>query len=285
MELHERVLPPDSLPNGSTDVSEFLQVPYTLVNSRSNVTSMLDALPKFQSDNPLLSIDLEGLDFGTRKSETYLLQIYDSHSHHLYIVDICMLGPSAFVTPASDGRTTLETILESAEVLKLICDVRGDSYALLKEFGIRLRGIKDVQNFDIASRPDPATRQRRTGLLKLINRHAYLSLAEQSRAQACKTIGREFCRLWGYVQFSVRPLRGDLAAYAGNDVLYLPRIYSRLIAHMSEKRQRSADFETEKSIAETQRPEYDPEGTTEQKTAANWHHQYEDDSREEDFVL
>lgn len=45
---------------------------------------------------------------------------------------------------------------------------------------------------------------------------------------AYKNSGREICSKWGYVHFSVRPLRTDLAVYAANDVLLLPRVYNNL---------------------------------------------------------
>ena len=60
--------------------------------------------------------------------------------------------PESVYDPASNGETTPGTVLESAEILKLFCDVSGDSYALFSEFGIRVRGIKDVQNMQIAHR-------------------------------------------------------------------------------------------------------------------------------------
>jgi hypothetical protein len=65
--------------------------------------------------------------------------------------------------------------------------------------------------------------------------------------------------------------------YAGNGGLCLPRIYSKLVSDISEERLRSADIEAEKSILETQSPHYDPDQTREQRTAANWHYQSEDD--------
>lgn len=265
-------LPPD--PFIAADISQLLGLPYTFVNTRAMVKSMLDALPTFPSVVPLLSIDLEGLNLGKQGSRTYLMQIYDSHSEHLYIVDLLHTGLRTFDFPASNGKTTLRTIMQSTKVPKLFCDVRADSRALFKKCRIRFAGIKDVQNIEIASRRDPMRRQRRAGLSALIHRHADLSDEEMDQAREYKESGRRICQQWGYVQFSVRPLRGDLAVYAGNDVLYLPRIYSKLISEMSQERLSSADMETEKSIRWTHNPEYDPNQIG---VAANWHHRYADD--------
>jgi hypothetical protein len=68
-------LPADSY--AGTDISQLLQVPYTFVNTEALVREMLDALPLYHSDTPLLSVDVEGLDLGKRHGETYLMQIYD----------------------------------------------------------------------------------------------------------------------------------------------------------------------------------------------------------------
>jgi exonuclease 3'-5' domain-containing protein 1 len=254
-------LPPDPLSESGTDISQVLGIAYTFVDSKALTTGMLDALPVGTADVPLLGMDLEGLDLGKRNGETYLLQIYDCLSHHLYIVDVCVLGDAAFLTPGSDGRTTLKRILESAAMAKLFFNVRGDSYALFQEFDIRLKGIKDLQNIERASRRDPDRRRRRTGLDALIRTHAKLSDEDRERSLAYKAKGRDVCGKWGYVQFSVRPLRKDLIVYAGGDALCLQGIYSNLASKMSLERVRSADIETERSIVETQDLEYDPDQT------------------------
>jgi hypothetical protein len=153
-------LPPDPLSDNNTDISHLLGVPHTFVDSKASMIAMLDALATSTSETPLTNVDLEGLDLERRKGETYLLQIYDAGSHTLYIIDIWTLVPLAFVTPARDGEMTLEAVLQSSSVRKLLCDVRGDSYALFRDFGIRLQGIKDLQNIQMASRRDPTRLQR-----------------------------------------------------------------------------------------------------------------------------
>ncbi|ERF72752.1 hypothetical protein EPUS_04805 [Endocarpon pusillum Z07020] len=272
-----RDLPPDSLAETDTDVSQLLKVPYTFVDSKELVTSMLDVLPTSHSEQPQLSIDLEGLDLGKKKGEIHLVQLYDSFSHHLYIIDVCTLGPAAFSTPASDGKMTLRRILQSAWIFKLFCDVRSDSRALFQEFEIHLRGIKDIQNIELASRRDPTGRQWRRGLPRLIDRYADLSKEQMNEFQAYKNNGREICEKWGFVQFSVRPLRKDLTVYAANDVLYLPRIYSNLIKDMSSERSQSADAATQESILRTHCLDYDPDQSGMRMSAADWHCDYPDD--------
>lgn len=172
-------LPVDPLAH--TDISQLLQVPYTFVDTEALVRRMLDALPTYHSETPLLSIDLEGLDLGKSNGETYLMQIYDCKAHHLYTIDILTLGRKAFQTSASAGKWTLRKLLQSAWVLKLFCDIRGDSRALFTQFGIHLRGIKDIQNIELASRREPHRRHWRHGLVRLIESYGSLSWDEQRR--------------------------------------------------------------------------------------------------------
>ncbi len=162
-------LPPDPLNETNTDVAQVLKVPYTFVDSTESVTSMLDTLATFESEEPLLSIDLEGLDLGKKKGEIHLIQIYDSFCPHVYTIDVCTLGGAAFSTPARTSTMTLGMVLESSCVLKLFCDVRGDSLALFKDFKVHLRGVKDIQNIELASRRDPTRREWRNGLSRLID--------------------------------------------------------------------------------------------------------------------
>jgi hypothetical protein len=151
-------LPPDPFPPASTNISQIIGVPYTFVDLQSSLTDMLDVLGTSISEAvvPCLSMDVEGLDLGKRKGRTYLLKIYDSHSHHLCMVDVLTLRRPTFSTKASDGGTSLRMILQSADVTKLFCDVRADSYALFKRFRIYLHGVKDLQLMQIASRRDPS---------------------------------------------------------------------------------------------------------------------------------
>ena len=274
-------LPPDLWAKTETDISQLLNLPYKFVNSEAMVVAMLDDLSISHSEIPLLSIDIEGLNLGKKDGQTYLMQIYDSQSHRVYNVDIYTLGRAAFTTPASNGEINLEMVLESAEILKLFCDVRGDSYALFSEFGIRLQGIQDVQNVQVASRPTARSRRWRPSLDRLILDHARLPYAEQKAAEGYKKAGKDLCRGFGYEQFSVRPLRGDLAVYAANDVLYLGNIRNNLVASMTEERLTSADIQTERSILRTHQPDYNPNNTG-NSAAVGWFCKYEDDEWDSD---
>lgn len=74
---------------------------------------------------------------------TSWLQIYVASSNVVYLVDVLTLGQTAFTTEAAIGET-LQAILESSTIKKCFYDVRGDSYALFREFGIRTNGLEDL---------------------------------------------------------------------------------------------------------------------------------------------
>jgi exonuclease 3'-5' domain-containing protein 1 len=209
------------------------------------------------------------------------MQIYDCDAHHLYTIDILTLGHKAFQTSASAGKWTLRKLLQSAWLLKLFCDIRGDSRALFMQFGIHLCGIKDIQNIELASRREPRKRRWRNCLVRLIEAYGGLSWDEQRRFRKYKTSGQEVCKKWGYSQFGVRPLRTDLALYAVNDVLYLHRVYEKLTWFMSEMspgRLESADLATQENILRTHRFDYDVDpGQGQPIQAANWTWKYDDD--------
>jgi exonuclease 3'-5' domain-containing protein 1 len=272
-------LPADSY--AGTDISQLLQVPYTFVDTEALVKEMLDALPIYHSDTPLLSVDVEGLDLGKSHGETYLIQISDSHSHHLYTIDILTLGHQAFQTTATAGKWTLRKLLQSVWVLKLFCDIRSDSRALFTQFGIHLRGIKDIQNMELASRQEPHKRHWRNGLVRLIDSYGGLTWEEKRRFRTYKTSGQAVCKSWGYSQFGVRPLRADLALYAVNDVFYLHRVYEKLtwfLSKVSPERVESADLATQENILRTHRPDYDVDpGQGRPMQAASWPWEYDDD--------
>lgn len=250
------------------EISQIFHVPNTMVDSQILVKDMLDALSTSQGKVPSLAVDLEGLNLGNSDGSIYLMQIYDSESRHLYSVDIYTLGQAVFSIPASDGVKILAKTLECAEVLKKFCDVRADSHALFKEFGVRLQGVKDVQNLQLASRDHPRAREFRPGLDRVIR--SWIPLDERTNVSDYKAKGRNLCNRFGYELFSVRPLRRDLMIYAGNDVLFLQRIYSGQIKYMSEERLESADAETNKWLLKTQDPEYSPAETRKEKAMVRW---------------
>src|SRR2546421_7794707 len=152
---------------------------------------MLDILVGSRATiRPTIFIDLEGVNLG-REGELCLLAIHHTISKRSFVIDVHCLGASAFSTPASDGTTTLKTILESPIIAKGIFDVRNDSAALYHGFGVRLQCMHDIQLLEIVARPQiwASSRKFRCGLEKVIRRHSSMTVAETADWSATKTLG------------------------------------------------------------------------------------------------
>ncbi|EFJ47826.1 hypothetical protein VOLCADRAFT_91413 [Volvox carteri f. nagariensis] len=71
----------------------------------------------------------------------------------IWLVDVAALGGRAFQHRSGlDGVTSLKRLLEDPVVIKYLYDVRRDAEALSSEYGVRLRGVVDLQLADVAVR-------------------------------------------------------------------------------------------------------------------------------------
>ena len=84
-----------------------------------------------------VAVDFEGVALG-RSGRLCLAQVAPSNGPTL-LVDVCAMGAAAF------RRGRLGELLEDARVLKLVFDCRSDSAALHHQFGVKMRGVYDVQ--------------------------------------------------------------------------------------------------------------------------------------------
>jgi exonuclease 3'-5' domain-containing protein 1 len=221
---------------------------------------------------PTIFIDLEGVNLG-REGELCLLAIHHTISKRSFVVDVHCLGASAFSTPASDGTTTLKTILESPTIAKGIFDVRNDSAALYHGFGVRLQCMHDIQLLEIVARPQiwPGSRRFRCGLEKVIHRHSNMTAAEAADWTATKTLGiRLFAPEKGgsYDVFKQRPLNPLLTPYSINDVICLPQLYDKFTSNLSQHVKRDVESKTEQAILETLSPQY--RGNGRDRTFSPW---------------
>ena len=80
------------------------------------------------------------------------MQVYQSEEDHVYLVDVHTLGAAAFSTTATDGITTLKSVLENSSIPKAFFDVRNDSDALYNLYSIYLCGVVDVQLMELPQR-------------------------------------------------------------------------------------------------------------------------------------
>ena len=234
---------------------------------------MLDILVGSRATiRPTIFIDLEGVSLG-REGELCLLAIHHTISKRSFVVDVHRLGASAFSTPASDGTTTLKTVLESPTIAKGIFDVRNDSAALYHGFGVRLQCLHDIQLLEIVARPQiwASSRRFRCSLEKVIRRHSNMTLAETADWSATKTLGVGLFapeRGGSYDVFKQRPLNPLLIPYSINDVICLPQLYDKFSSNLSPHVKRDVESKTEQAIVETMSPRY--RGNGRDRTLSPW---------------
>jgi hypothetical protein len=126
-------------------------VKWLLVDSSAPLEAMVDTLRPRPSARPRIFIPLENI-YWSGEDRLGFLAIHHTASSQTFIIDVYTLGATAFSKAASDGMTTLKTILESLIIPKCMFGVRNDSATLYYGLGVRVRCIYEVQLVEVASR-------------------------------------------------------------------------------------------------------------------------------------
>ncbi|KAL4908713.1 hypothetical protein BDW74DRAFT_173945 [Aspergillus multicolor] len=222
--------------------------PPKVIDTTAALTQVLEDLtnlPNLPSDPPSLYIDLEGINL-SRHGSISIMQIYVLPLNEIYLIDIHVLGQTAFTTTSATG-TTLKSILESSTTQKAFFDVRNDSDALYSQFGVYLSGIQDIQLLELATRS--FSRRCINGLAKAIERDGGLTLTEAIEWNRVKENGRKLFapeRGGSYEVFNARPLSEKIIRYCAQDVRILPmlwRTYSAKLRPTWKERVKSATKE------------------------------------------
>ncbi|KAG5815044.1 hypothetical protein H9Q71_002937 [Fusarium xylarioides] len=116
---------------------------YTILHDLNNI-------PKFK---PRLFITLEGKYIG-HETRISIMQIYNAMSHHVYLIDVYWLSAMTFWR-VNRHMTSLKSILESEDIIKVFFDVKQSSDALYSEFKIKLAGVHDLQLMELATSGNP----------------------------------------------------------------------------------------------------------------------------------
>ncbi|KAK5057618.1 hypothetical protein LTR84_011618 [Exophiala bonariae] len=221
-----------------TSHSSLLPGPTVLVvDDKTSLKNMLDRMLDLPAKPPSLYIDAEGENLG-RKGTLALLQIMVRPQWCTYIVDIHVLKSAAFTTCASDGTTTLKSILESERIPKVIFDARNDSANLFSEYGILLGRVHDLQLMEYFSRP-VVPGFTVLGLAKCIEQHLHLSPDMVQKWMLRKESGKKLYhpKFGGSSKvFFHRPLPSNVLAYAAGDVEYLGMLYQKYRRNMPRQR-------------------------------------------------
>lgn len=199
-------------------------MPSIFVDTIEQLKAFLNRLEDAHSRVPEFFIDLEGHNISSGGALS-LLQVLVMKEEQVYLIDLVVLGKEAFSTSGSSG-VTLRSILESSTRFKAFFDVRTDSYALHRHFGIRLAGVHDIQLMAFAS--GRQSQRHVNGFAKCIEYDLYLLPAEKKSWLATKATGK---KLFGpefggsYAVFDERPLSDTIKMYCSQDVLLLPALW------------------------------------------------------------
>ncbi|KIW22036.1 uncharacterized protein PV07_12563 [Cladophialophora immunda] len=167
----------------------------------------------------LMFVDLEGVNLG-RSGTIAIMQLLIPPSPVVYLVDVYRLGAKAFRLTTADG-TSLQTVLESPNTLKVFFDIRNDSDALYAHFGVNVAGIIDLQVIEYATRNPRG--QYVNGLAKCIEKDLppipgwSLAKASGRRLFAPEEGGK-------YEVFLERPLSDEILKYCEQDVMLMPQL-------------------------------------------------------------
>ncbi|KAL8667937.1 MAG: hypothetical protein Q9202_000402 [Teloschistes flavicans] len=199
--------------------------PSRLVDTAQQIITFMDGFAKLPSSPPSFYFDLEGINL-SRHGTISIVQVFAVPQNCVYLLDVHTLGAQAFQTPGTDGKTTLQAILESADIAKVFFDVRRDSDALYAHFGVRLAGIQDLQLMELRTRQ--GSWRLLHGLTRCIEEHAGLSPSDRQAWKVVKQRGiyRFDPKVGGsYEVFNERPLPADIRAYCVQDVQFMPRLW------------------------------------------------------------
>ncbi|GAB1734532.1 hypothetical protein NU195Hw_g8984t1 [Hortaea werneckii] len=239
------------------DVKRTTQV--TIVDTKDQIVSMLEALASLKSPPESFFVDMEGVNL-SRHGSISLIQIYAPESGDIFIVDIHTLGAQAFDIPTPQANT-LKNVLEGSEITKYLFDARNDADALYALFNIRLAHVIDVQLLEVASRTDSKHVLR--GLAACIEQEQVLTEAVPGEWKCTKEEGAKLFnpKLGGsYEIFNLRPLPQALVDYCVGDVQYLPKLSDIYQSRLDDFWKEQVRIETERRLTDSRKPNYQPKG-------------------------
>lgn len=223
-----------------------------------SLISSVPALREFLSSIPpssTLYLDLEGNSL-SRHGTISILTILIHPSRIIRLIDILILGNSAFTTPSTNNKT-LKTILEDPQTPKYLWDVRNDADALWAHYQVDLAGVTDIQLLENASRTGDKTYVR--GLDKSVQFDLKLGFMELNRwIRTKKDVGK----LMVENVFAARPMDQKTVQYCANDVVHLPELYAIYMKRIQGTWLDRAILESGRRVVKAHSPGYEPQSDT-----------------------
>ena len=235
----------------------------TLINSTASIATLVDTIVNLPSNPPSLYLDLEGISL-SRQGSVSILQLLLHPQKVVYLIDIHVLGSTAFTTPGSGGKT-LQSILETPTIPKVFFDVRNDSNALFFHYNIALQGVQDVQLMECASRPDTGGARKKfvNRLVKCIDDDAPVPWQQKQASKAAKELGLMLFapeRGGSYAVFNDRPLKDKIRDYCVQDVQFLPLLRQTYCDRLQPAWKTKVNTETLARVQSSQTMAYKPDG-------------------------
>ncbi|TLS22786.1 uncharacterized protein PpBr36_06183 [Pyricularia pennisetigena] len=224
--------PPSILTASLRDLSR-LEVTSNVVAKPRHVSDMLQTIAQLpRSTDPVLYLDSQAANL-SRHGDISVFAVFVEPKRHVYLIDVQEMGELAFTTKGSG--ISLKQVLESADIPKVFFDVRPDADALFGIYGIRLRGVEDVQVMENAKRVD-YSRHFVHSLLRCMELDAPV---EEAQREAWIETKEKGLALFGaddgsWERFNERPLSQDCQDYCVHQVKWLPLIRSAYVKKLRE---------------------------------------------------
>ena len=234
---------------------------FSLVDSTSSISSLVDGIMDLPINPPSLYFDLEGIRL-SREGSISIFQLLVQPRNHVYLIDIHILGSTAFTTAGSSGKT-FKDILQSSTIPKVCFDVRNDSDALFAHFGVALSGVQDIQLMENAGRRPTLPKRFLNGLAKCIEFDAPITALEKQAWKATKNRGASLFapeKGGSYEVFNARPLKAEILIYCVQDVCFLPGLRNTYWGRLDSSSKTKVEEETGKRVQVSQSSGYQPNG-------------------------
>jgi len=179
----------------------------------TDIAALHEIVEDFMSFHSI-ALDIEAFCVTGRALGRISLLQFGLETGEVYLVD-------ALCFRRDELRSALSPLLEFPFPVKLMYDCRVDAHALYAQFGIRLRGVLDLQLLGtyLRVRDNPEDNYR-AGLRDAL--HKYLEVRSLDAADV-KAAMRSGLKVW-----DVRPLTPSLVKYAAGDVHHLHALLDEL---------------------------------------------------------
>lgn len=185
----------------------------TIINDLESIYDFKATIKANNSNE--FALDLEG-DNLSRHGKINFIQIFLPQIDKVYIFECSSLGKTEI-------QSALRPILENESNPKYMFDCRSDSDALYHQYGIELKGVVDVQLFEIGYRKSKGYGGNYySGLFKTLTKYG----SQVDLLSGHLTIKNKFSNQFKDKNFEIDLSDMDGLRYLAIDVIYLKKLFS-----------------------------------------------------------